>query len=132
VPEIPDEIVLKRDRDLVGREHELWIRRALFALLPLMSVLALLNVFGQHPQTSASTAPRAGLEVYAPARIRSGLLYGVLFTIDARSDLANARLVLAPGWFEGMTVNTIEPAPKQETSADGKVALTLGRVNAGQ
>lgn len=130
--EIPDSVVLKRDRDLVGRERELWIRRGLFFVLPLVTVLALVNVFGQRPQTSSADAAQARLEVYAPARVRSGLLFGARFTIDSKSDLVNARLVLDPGWLEGMTINTIEPAPKGETSSDGRLAVTLGPVPAGR
>jgi hypothetical protein len=38
--DVPDTIVLKRDRDLEGRKHEIWIRRGLFALLPLLSLVA--------------------------------------------------------------------------------------------
>src|SRR5213078_2810893 len=42
----PDEIDLGRDRDLRGRDKDLWIRRSLFALIALIPLLALFNVFG--------------------------------------------------------------------------------------
>ena len=128
---VPDGIVLKDDHDLSGRNHELWIRRGLFAILPLVSALALLNAFGQRPQDSKVTTSAATLSLHAPERVRSGLLYEARFTVEAHRDLANAVLVLAPGWFEGMTVNTIEPAPQDETSVDGDPALELGPVGAG-
>jgi hypothetical protein len=47
-------------------------------------------------------------------------------------ELEKAILVLSPGWLESMTVNTIEPAPVEEGSADGKLSLELGHVPAGK
>jgi hypothetical protein len=129
--DVPDQIVLARDRDLAGRERERWLRRGLFAVAPVITILALLNVFGQRPQDSDAVAPAAQLRVHAPVRVRSGLLYGAQFTIEARRTLRHAVLVLAPGWFDGLTVNTIEPAPKSERSVDGETALDLGAIAAG-
>jgi hypothetical protein len=131
VTDVPDRIDLARDRDLVGRRWEIWLRRGLFALLPVVAVLALLNVFGQHPQSHAVNAEAASLELRAPARVRGGLLYESRFRISAHHDLAAAALVLAPGWLEGMTVNTIEPSPESETSVDGRLRLELGPISAG-
>ena len=130
--QIPDTIVLKRDRDLDGRRNEIWVRRGLFALLCVVPVLALLNVFGQHPGTSTSAAPAARLQMYAPARVRGGLLFEARFHVSALRDLKRATLVLAPGWLEGMTVNTIEPAPSSESSVNGNLALSLGHIRRGQ
>jgi hypothetical protein len=131
VTDAPDRIDLARDRDLVGRRWEIWLRRGLFALLPVVAVLALLNVFGQHPQSHAVNAEAASLELRTPARVRGGLLYESRFRISAHHDLAAAALVLAPGWLEGMTVNTIEPSPESETSVDGRLRLELGPISAG-
>jgi hypothetical protein len=128
---IPDGIVLKRDRDLEGRRHEIWLRRGLFALMPTLCLLALLNVFGQRPTTSSATSAAASLEVEAPGSVRSGLLYGARFRVTATRPLANATLLLDPGWLEAMTVNTIEPSPVDEGSVDGKLKLELGPIDAG-
>jgi hypothetical protein len=132
VTDAPDQIDLARDRDLVGRAWELWLRRGLFALLPAVTVLALLNVFGQRPQSYVANGEAASLELRAPARVRGGLLYESRFRITAHRDLAAAALVLAPGWLEGMTVNTIEPSPESETSVDGKLRFELGPISAGE
>jgi hypothetical protein len=127
----PDLIVLERDRDLAGREWEAWVRRGLFALLCLVPLLALLNVFGQRPETASAAAPEAKLALYAPEHVRSGLLFEARFRVTARQDLAKATLVLDPGWLEGMQANTIEPGPIGEGSADGKLVFQLGHVAAG-
>jgi hypothetical protein len=129
--DIPDTIVLERDRDLAGRDRELWIRRGLFALLCAVPVLALLNALGQRPGHATAASTTAGLDVYAPSVVRGGDLAEARFRITARQKLDHARLVLAPGWLEGMTVNTIEPAPVDETSADGRLSLSLGPIDTG-
>jgi hypothetical protein len=131
VAEVPYHIVLKRDRDLGGRGHEIWIRRGLFALLPLVALLGLLNLFGQHPSTFTESNPAAKLKLFVPARVRSGLLYEARFRVTAKRDLKDAKLVLGPGWLEGMTVNTIEPSPVAEASDNGQLSLELGHIPVG-
>lgn len=129
---IPDGIVLKRHRDLEGRRNDAWIRRALIVLVGLVPLLALANLFGQRPHVAAATSSAADLELYAPGKVRGGLLWEARFTISARRDLKDAVLQLDKGWLEGMTVNTIEPSPVGEGSRDGKLVLDLGHVPAGQ
>lgn len=130
--DIPDTIVLERDRDLSGRAWEIWARRGLFALLVLVVALALANVFGQRPTTQVARAAPASLHLYAPARVRSGLLFEARFRIHANRDLRKAVLVLGPGWLEGMSMNTLEPSPVSEASANGKLSFTLGHIPAGE
>ena len=130
---VPDSIVLKRDRDLDGRAWEVWVRRGLFALLPLLALLGLLNIFGQHPSTITSNAAgAASLKLYAPGTVRSGLIWQARFHITAQRDLKEATLLLSPGWTESMTVNTIEPSPVGEASNNGRLSLDLGHIPAGQ
>jgi hypothetical protein len=127
----PWRLTLRRHRDLDGRGPEIWVRRGLL-LAPLAVVsLSLAGVLGQPPSTSSASAPKASLEISAPPHLRGGLLAQARFEIHARSQLSNARLLLDSGWLEGITVNTIEPTPQSETSAGGRLALTLGRIAAG-
>jgi hypothetical protein len=128
MPEIPDTIVLRRHRDLEGRRHEQWWRRGLLALVALVPVLALFNLFGQRPGTTKASVPAATLAVYAPSSVRGGLLWEARFHIKARQEIKNAILVLGSGWLEGMTLNTLEPGPVGEASRNGKLALTLGHI----
>ena len=130
--DVPSSVVLKRDRDLDGRAHQIWYRRGIFAVFLVIPVLALFNVFGQRPETSQTTAAGATLKVYAPSRVRGGLIYEARFTITAHRDLKEAALVLDPGWLEGMTLNTIEPSPIGEGSENGRLRLELGHIPAGQ
>jgi hypothetical protein len=130
--EIPDSIVLRRDRDLEGRRNDIWIRRALFAIVCVIPVLALANLFGQRSETSTGTAAAARLSVSAPARARGGLLYQARFRITAKRKISQATLVLDRGWLDGLTVNTVEPSPVSENSRDGKLGLDLGPIPAGR
>jgi hypothetical protein len=132
VADIPQRIVLKRDRDLEGRGWEIWLRRALFALLPIVALLGLLNLFGQRPASKIHSGNGASLKVYAPERVRSGLLWEARFHVTAQRDLKHATLVLSPGWLESNTVNTIEPTPVGEASDNGRLSLELGHIPAGQ
>jgi hypothetical protein len=128
----PDFIVLRKHRDLVARRNEVWVRRLLLTLLGAIPLVALFNVFGQRPSTSTAAVPAASLSVYAPTSVRGGLLYEARFHVRATRELKDARLVLDPGWLEGMQVNTIEPSPVGEASDDGRLALDLGHIPAGQ
>ncbi|HET8527604.1 MAG TPA: hypothetical protein VFL60_01745 [Gaiellaceae bacterium] len=130
--DVPDRIVVKRHRDLDGRGHRIWYRRGVLSLLVAFLVLGLANVFGQRPSGVAAAADVATLELYAPSRLRGGLLYEARFTISAHRDVKNALLQLSPGWNEGQTMNTIEPSPLGEASRDGDLLFTLGHIPAGE
>jgi hypothetical protein len=132
VSQIPDTIVLRRDRDLEPRQNDIWIRRGLFAIVCVIPILALANVFGQSPDVSTSTASAAHLSVSAPSRVRGGLLYQARFRITPKQKLDQAALVLDSGWLDGLTINTLEPSPVSENSQNGKLALDLGPIPAGQ
>jgi hypothetical protein len=132
VADIPDTIVLKRHRDLAGRRHQVWWRRGLLALVAAIPVLALFNVFGQRPGTATTATSAARLQIYAPTRVRGGLLYEARFRITARRELKKALLVLDPSWAEGQQINTIEPSPGSEASRDGQLSFALGHIPAGK
>lgn len=129
--DVPDQLTLRRNRDAEGA-RDVVIRRGFTGLLVIVTLLGLLNVFGQRPSPSRVATPSADVEVYAPARVRAGLYYMARFTIEAHSDLRRATLVLGPGWAEGITINTVEPAPVGEASDNGKLVFELGHVPAGE
>jgi hypothetical protein len=128
----PEGIALQRHRDLRGRRHQVWVRRGVLTLIALVPALGLVNVFGQRPSTAEATAPAASLTLTAPERVRGGLLFQAHFTIHARTDLEKAALVLHPDWLQGMTLNTLEPSPAEETSENGALRLDYGAIQAGK
>jgi hypothetical protein len=132
VADIPDQIVLKRDRDLAKRSKELWVRRALFGLLAAFTIAAFANVFGQRSTTSETSAPAATLSIRSPETLRSGLIFQTRLRILASEEIKDARLVLSPEWIEGITFNTVEPSPLGEASANGRLSFDLGHIPQGQ
>lgn len=130
--DIPDRIVLKRHRDLEGRQRQIWWRHGIVVLLAAFLVLGLLNVFGQAQKIVRTGNGKATLELSAPSSLRGGLLYTVRFTISATTDVKNAVLQLSPGWADGQQINTIEPSPLGQASRNGDLLFTLGHIPAGQ
>jgi hypothetical protein len=128
---IPDGISVKSHIDLTGRQNEVWIRRAVLAVIALIAGLALLNVFGQRPGTDTVTSDAATLSVYAPDHVRGGLLFTTRFSLEARRTLKSPTLILDPGWVEGMQVNSITPEPRSESSTAGNIVLRLDNIAAG-
>jgi hypothetical protein len=131
VSEIPDRLVLKRHRDLVGRRHEIWYRRGLLGGIGVVLALGLANVFGQSPSTDKAGTDAATLTIVSPSSVRGGLMYQTRFDVHAKRELKKATLVLDPGWLHGLTINTIEPSPLGEGSRNGSLVLELGHIPAG-
>jgi len=115
-----------------GRGWHIWVRRVLLWLVGAFVVLGLFNAFGQRPSSATATSPEASLKVYAPTRVRGGLLWEARFTVRAIAELKDAQLVLSQGWLEGNTINTIEPSPVGEASRNGSLSLDLGHIPKGQ
>jgi hypothetical protein len=133
VSDIPDTLVLRRHRDLVGiGEKGVWLRRGIVAAIAALAILALANVFGQRPSTLRVSTAAATFSLYAPTSIRGGDFMEARFHITAKRDLRKAQLRLDPGWAEGMGVNTIEPSPIGEASDDGRLSFDLGHIPAGK
>lgn len=130
--DVPDGLVLKRHRDLEGMYRSgIWVRRASIALIAVCAALGLANVFGQRPSTVRADVGAATISLHAPTAVRGGLLFEARFHITAKRELKNAILKLDPGWAEGMSMNTIEPSPVDETSDTGRLSFGLGRIAAG-
>lgn len=118
--------------ELRGRQRLVWVRRGLLCCTAALPLLALLNVFGQHPATSSATGPVASLSVTAPTRLRSGLIFQVKVRVVARRDIKQLQLDFDEGWWESMSVNSIAPEPEEESSKHGHVQLTYGKLEAGE
>lgn len=132
VADVPDNLVLKRHRDLEGLYRRgIYIRRTVLTVILAFCLLGLANVFGQATSTSQAAFGAGTLSVSAATTLRGGDLTPAVFTIHAAGDIKKAILVLDPGWAKGMSINTIEPSPTAETSFDGRLAFTLGPIGAG-
>lgn len=127
----PEGLTLDHHRDLTDREHRPIARQVLVALVAAILVLGLFNVFGQRVAVSGGESSTARLEVSAPTKLRGGLFFQARFRVVAVDELESATLVLDPDWVEDITLNTVELSPLGEASRDGRIALELGRIPAG-
>jgi hypothetical protein len=110
----------------------LWARRAVLVIFAIVSVLGLLDVFGQGTTQTVASTPAAVLRVIAPKAVRGGLFFQSRVEIRAVRAIAHPRLVLDEGWVEGMQFNSTEPAPVSEASRDGRVVLSYDGIDAGE
>jgi hypothetical protein len=127
----PDGLDRERHVQLEGRGAHPLVRRTILVVLGVWAVLALANVFGQHPATSEASARFASLEVQSPTRLRGGLIFQTRITVRAHTRIAHPTLVLQHGWFESMSVNSIVPNPVTQASVDGTVRMVYPPLPAG-
>jgi hypothetical protein len=127
----PDGLTPERNRDLRGRTGHVRYRRVLLCLIAVLPVLALLNVFGQRPTVTSAHTLAADLQVTAPARLRSGLIFQVRVQVTAHRLIARPVLVFDGGWWDSMSVNSIEPNPESQSTQNGRVALGYNKLFAG-
>ena len=127
----PDYITLKQHRDRAGTA-ERWVRWVVVAAIVGFLAAGLADVFGQRPSTSTAEGPAATLQVEAPKSVRGGLLFQGRVEVRAQEPIEKPTLVLAPGWFDGLTVNTVQPEPSFTVSEHGGVAFHFPRLDAGR
>jgi hypothetical protein len=132
VVELKGQLSRERDVDLKGRSWHPWLRRGLLLAVFVFALAALLNAFGQAPTKSSATAPAATLSVEAPQKLRGGLIFEGEFVVDATQKLEHPTLILSGGWLDGITLNTIEPAPESETSRQHELHLRFATLPAGE
>src|SRR5688572_6977531 len=77
----PDGLTLEHHRDFDGLQKRPVVRWPVLGLLGVLVALGVLNVFGQRPQNTLASSDGVELEVYSPARVRSGLYFMSRFTI---------------------------------------------------
>jgi hypothetical protein len=128
---LPDYLERSAHVDLHGRNVEPWFRRAGLLLLAAACAVGIANVFGQHTHVVSVDSAAAKLSVETPGSARGGLIYQTIFRVDAHRDLAKPTLVLDPGWFDGLTINTVEPDAVEWGQQEGRNTLALPAVAAG-
>ena len=130
--ELPDHLDRAVHVNLSGRNVEPWVRRVGLLLLAAVCALGLANFFGQHTHVVSVESAAAKLTVEAPEAARGGLIYQAIFRVDAHRDLAEPTLVLESGWFDGLTINTVQPDAVEWGQKEGLNTLTLPAIAAGE
>jgi len=100
-------------------------------LLSVGVLLALTGAIGQPTQTLVAAGAAAHLRVEVPDVVRGGLLLRARIAVRATRTIRHPRIILGPGFFEGLQVNTIEPSPQSEASRGPQVVLSYAELRAG-
>jgi hypothetical protein len=125
------ELFAEMPRDGRGQVVGLWARRAVMTVFALISVAALIGFIGQRASDSVAASPTVRMRLSAPETVRGGLFFQSRIEIRALAAIEHPRLVLDTGWVEGMQVNSIEPGAESETSRDGLLVLSYGKLAPG-
>jgi hypothetical protein len=113
-----------------------WHRHANPASIIVIGALlaaALLGTFGgqPHPHRKIAT-PAADVETEFPEILRNGEFFEMRAAITARRRFEDLRLAVAVPYWRDLTINTMVPAPSEETSENGEYIFGYGEVKAGQ
>ncbi len=119
------------EEDERGERRGLRTRRALMGLLALVPLIALTGAIGQRATTTSAAGPQAAIDVRAPETVRGGLLFQSRVTIRVTGRIQHPRLVLDPGWLEGMQANSIAPQAQDESSRGGRLVLAYSTLKPG-
>jgi len=124
----PEGIERRHVRDLKRRAPNVPLG---FIGLGVLIGASVLGLFGTEARLSAG-AGTAELSVDAPVRIRNGEFYEMVFQVRANREIPELVLLVDPGVWRDVTVNTFIPAATDETTRDGAFAFTYGRLEAGE
>ncbi len=127
----PDQLDPRANRDREGTAWRAWARRFLLAAFALVSVLGLLDVFGQQPSTARAGGPSANVALQMPGAVRGGLIFQMRVTIEATKQIDSLRLVMDPSLYDGMTFNTMFPSAVAETDREGRPVYQYGTLPKG-
>lgn len=74
----------------------------------------------------------ARLVVKTPTTIRNGEFFETDLTLTAQTPMADAVIAVSPGLWQDMTVNTMIPAPAEESFENGHFRFSYGALGAGE
>lgn len=87
---------------------------------------------GQPSPPKAADFGEARLVVKTPTIIRNGEFFETDLTLTARVPLEDAVIAVSPALWQDMTVNTMIPAPAEESFEDGQFHFSYGPLDAGE
>lgn len=101
-------------------------------VLAALMIAALAGLFGGgKAPTLIARAPQATLAVHTNRVLRNGVFFETRIGITAQADLADATLLLPPGLWRDMTINSTEPQAASEDFKDGAFRFHYGKLAAG-
>jgi hypothetical protein len=120
-----------RHEELTGRKQYVWWRRVALALIAVIPVLGLANVFGQRSQTASAVNQNGTLQVTSPNSLRGGLIFTTEIVITPSRPLKDGKLYINQAWFENMTLNGLSPQPSNQSSQGAWQVWDFGPMSPG-
>lgn len=99
-------------------------------VLALAMAFALTGLAGVE-ETLKDESEAASVEWHSPARIRNGEFFEMRLSVEAHETIDELVVGVEAGLWEDFTINTLFPAPTEETSEDGELRFTFGPLEAG-
>ena len=109
-----------------------WRRWIAVLVLAAIILAALLGAFGggkTRPVIVESNAAR--LEIRTPRVIRNGVFFETLIRVTARAPIEKAVIAVDATLWRDMTINTMIPAPSDESFKDGAFRFDYGPIKPG-
>lgn len=116
-------------------QPRLWDRHAspisILVLGGLLLTAGLGFLGGQPSPPKSADFGDARLVVKTPTIIRNGEFFETDLTLTARAPIGDAVIAVSPALWHDMTVNTMIPAPVEESFKDGQFHFSYGPLDAG-
>lgn len=110
-----------------------WRRWIVVLLLAAIMLAALLGAFGGgKARPVVATREAAQLEVRTPRVIRNGMFFETQIRVTARAPIEKAVVAVDAGLWRDMTINTMIPAPSEESFKDGAFRFDYGPLKPGE
>lgn len=102
-------------------------------LLAAIMLAALLGAFGGgKARPVIATGEAALIEVRTPRVIRNGMFFETQIRVTARAPVAKAVIAVDTTLWRDMTINTMVPAPSEESFKDGAFRFDYGPLKPGE
>jgi|GEM_PF-578314 len=98
-------------------------------ILSLIMVVSLSGILGPMRHRATSQNNTSVLEVEGPRFIRTGEIFEMRIHITPRTELKNTVLSVSTDLWKDMTINTMSPAPQEESSENGDFRFLFGNLS---
>jgi hypothetical protein len=100
--------------------------------IAVIGIAMFLGLFGGQPHpTRVIETSSATITMEFPQTLRNGEFFEMRATVKAKRAFADVKLGISSSYWHDMTVNTMLPAPAEETSKDGRYIFSYGALKPG-
>lgn len=102
-------------------------------LIGAVLLAALAGTFGGQPHPVRKIeSPAASIELQFPEIMRNGEFFELRANITTRRTFKDLRLAVDASYWRDLTINTMVPAPSEETSEKGQYIFSYGPIESGR